>query len=65
VFARQTAQVPSGPHSFPVCDAQSALLRHCTQVEFIVWQSGVPVLVHCEFEVHPARHVKSCGSQIG
>jgi len=33
VFARQTAQVPSGEHSLPVCDAQSMLLRHSTQDE--------------------------------
>ena len=64
VFDRQTAHVPSGAHSLPVCDAQSALVRHWTQVESVVWQNGA-VAEHCAFEVHPARHEKSCGSQIG
>jgi hypothetical protein len=64
VFARQTAQVPSGAHSFPVCDAQSVLVRHSTQLEVIVSQMGA-IAEHPALDVHPARQLKSCGSQMG
>jgi hypothetical protein len=64
VFERQATHAPSGLQNLPGSEAQSVLLRHCTQLDVVVLHSGVspeqPVLL-----VHPGRHVKSCGSHTG
>jgi hypothetical protein len=65
VFVRHATHCPSGAHSLSTgCDAQSMLARHWTHDEVVVLHSGASPW-HCAFEVHPARHVKSCGLQMG
>jgi hypothetical protein len=60
----QTTHVPSVAQIFPGCCAQSLLPRHCTQDDVVASQSGASVW-QPELLVHPVRHVKSCGSQMG
>ncbi len=61
----QATQAPSGLQNRPGCDTQSALLRHCTQVEVVVLQSGPTCPLQSASAPHPARHVKSPGLQVG
>jgi hypothetical protein len=64
LFWRHTTHWPSGLHSFAVGEVQSVSARHCTHVENVVLQMGVSPWQPA-FDVQPARHVKSCGSQMG
>lgn len=61
----QATQAPSGLQNPPDWDTQSALLKHCTQVEVAGLQSGPSFAAHCASEVQPSRHVKSVGLQMG
>jgi hypothetical protein len=64
VLFRHTTHAPSGLQSFPGWLAQSALLRHATQLDVGALQRGVSP-EHCASVVQPGRHVKSCGSHTG
>jgi hypothetical protein len=62
---RQATQFPFGSQSFAVgCEAQSAFVRQATHDEVLTMQNGV-VPEHIALVVQPARHTKSCGSQMG
>lgn len=64
-FVRQATHCPSGEHSLSVaCDAQSLSAKHCTHDDDVVSHKGASPW-HCALEVHPGRHVKSCGLQMG
>jgi len=64
LFCKQTTHWPSGLHSLAVAEVQSVFAMHCTHVENDVLQMGVSPWQPA-FDVHPARQVKSCGSQMG
>jgi hypothetical protein len=57
-------QRPRGLHTGVDVPAQSVFDTHSTHddVEVLQWGAGCP---HCESWVHPTRHTKSVGSQIG
>jgi hypothetical protein len=64
LFWTQTTHEPSGPQIGPGREAQSEFARHSTHDDVLVSQSGVSC-PQFALLVHPARQVKSCGSQMG
>jgi hypothetical protein len=65
VFCKHATQEPSLAHSLLGCEAQSPLVTHCTQLDVPVLHTGASLVVHCAFDVQPARHTKKRGSQTG
>lgn len=61
---KQTTHSPRMASHRGAVEGQSLFCRHCTHELEAVSQIGV-IPLHCELLVHPLRHVKSCGLQIG